>query len=708
MHRILNAVLLLVALASVCGTSVAAPPRDFVERTFASGLAQPVAFDIAGNGTVFVAEKKGRIRVVRNGVLLKTPFIDISGAVNSMGERGLLGVVVHPQFPRQPYLYVTYTFDPPQTRGRSGAAGADGNGQRVSRLSRFTARADANFTIGRKDSELVLFGRNSIWRNIGDPATSSNGPLGCQSNGQVINDCIPHDVTNHAIGNMMFASDGTLFLSVGDGSYAADFVRYPVIRAQRLNSPLGKVLRIDPATGDGLTDNPFYNGDATATRSKVWFYGLRNPFRFTLRRRTDQVYVGNVGQASYEEIDSGPAGANFGWPCFEGAGRALAKHRQFSRHPVCQALHADPSGVSAPLYSYPNNRGSAIVVGDFSPGDWPGGYQNRLFFADYARRHMSFMRVDDSGSRGTVKRFITDAGDVTQILFDKDRMYYSLLARGVIKTVSAKADNNPPTASIKATRTAGLAPLTVGFDGSASTDIDKDPLNYHWKVIDGPAAQGRRTNFTFSRNGRYRVRLTVRDALGLKDTAIVPIIVGDTPPRSGFRRATETLLNNTRYRAHQQVTLTGWGRDREDGELTGTSLSWSASLKHKNHVHPNLASDTGNRLSFKFPDHGDDTSVTVCLRVRDSAGLKSSKCGQVRPAEVKITVTSRPSGVAIDYAGRIRKTPFSVTSIVGGARTITAPVTADAKRFTAWSNGGNASHVFTVDPRTTRLHVRYD
>lgn len=696
-------------LVVLTGIASAGPPGAFIERVFVAGLAQPVAFDIADDGTVFVAEKAGRIRVVRNGVLLRTPFIDISAKVNSTGERGLLGVVVHPDFPQQPYVYVTYSYDPPQTRAARGAAGPDGNGQRVSRLSRFVARADSNFNVGRVGSELILLGRNSNWANIGNPAKSFDGPFSCERNGQFTKDCIPHDVTNHAIGNMKFAADGSLYVSVGDASYAADFKRYPVIRAQKIDSPLGKILRIDPATGRGLTDNPFYNGDASATRSKVWFYGLRNPFRFTLRRNTNQVYVGNVGQASYEEINSGEAGANFGWPCFEGADRGLLKHRQFSRHAICRALYADPSGVTAPLYAYPNTRGSAVVVGGFSPPNWPSGYQNRLYFADYAKLHMSFMRLDSTGNRGPAQRFINRAGDVTQILFDKERMYYSLLASGQIKTVRAKADNNAPVASIKAARLAGPVPLTVDFDARKSSDIDKDPLSYSWKFVEGATARGARVSHTFRRKGRYRVRLTVRDAQGLKDTKTIVIVAGDTEPRSGFRTATQERLANMRFRANQMVSLSGWGRDAEDGELAPENLTWSASLVHKNHEHPNLATATGNQFRFLFPDHGDQTSVTVCLRVRDSARLNAIKCGEVKPAQVKITVTSRPSGVLIDYDGRSHRTPFTVTSIVGGSRTVTAPAgAANGARFTAWSNGGEASHVFTVDPRLRRLHVRYD
>jgi len=130
-------------------------------------------------------------------------------------------------------------------------------------------------------------------------------------------DCIPSDSASHSVGNIRFAPDGTLFVTTGDGARFDD-VDPDALRAQNLDSLAGKVMRIT-RLGQGVPSNPFWNGAAGANRSKVWAYGLRNPYRFNLRPGTGTPYLGDVGWASYEEINVASAGANLGWPCFEGS-----------------------------------------------------------------------------------------------------------------------------------------------------------------------------------------------------------------------------------------------------------------------------------------------------------------------------------------------------------------------------------------------------
>jgi len=689
--------------------SAGSVPDGFVERVLAGGLRLPIAFDFAGpDETIFIAEKEGRIRVLRNGRLLPRPFLDISARVNSRGERGLLGVAVHPEFPSQPYVYVTYTYDPPQTRGRTGAAGPDGDGKRVARLSRFTARSDQAFNRAREDSEFVLLGRNSTWQNIGNSAGGRDGPLSCQSATGPIQDCIPHDTTNHAIGSMKFGSDSALYVSVGDGSYGGDVQRFPVMRVQDVNSPLGKVLRINPETGEGYTDNPFFNGDTAANRSKVWYRGLRNPFRFTLSRSSNRVYVGNVGQSSWEEINQGEAGANFGWPCFEGARTALARHGQFQNHPVCRSLYAQAASVTAPLYAYPNRGGAAIVLGDFAPASWPRPWGRSLFFADHNGRDLSFLRFDSAGNPVFARKFASAIGDLTQIVFFQERMYVTQLSTGQLKTIRPITDNVAPVAVMKTSRRAGLAPLTIRFDGRSSSDVDRDRLVYQWRFGDGQSATGPVVTHRYLRNGRFAARLTVTDSLGLSDTKRIAIIVGDRPPATGFLKRPAQRLLETRFKARQPVVLAGWGRDAEDGVLSGDSLQWTAATRHRQHTHPDLASASGDRIRFRFPDHGDETYVTICLQVRDSANLTARRCLDAKPLTVKVTITSEPPGVLVDYAGLSRRTPFTVDSVVAGDRTVTAPLRLDSgAAFSGWSDGGAASHVIRVPGEDLALRVMY-
>jgi len=185
-------------LIAICigGVQAATVPAGFTVETYASGLASPVDLHWAPNGLLFVAEKSGRLRVIENDVLLPTPFIDIRHEVNNLGDRGMLGVTVHPDFPNTPWVYVIYPYDPPETAGGTGNASAGGDGQRVSRLLRYTADITTAFTTAVPDSEVVILGTASTWENIGDPSadhTMTSSPWSCGPDGAFVEDCIPAD-----------------------------------------------------------------------------------------------------------------------------------------------------------------------------------------------------------------------------------------------------------------------------------------------------------------------------------------------------------------------------------------------------------------------------------------------------------------------------------------------------------------------------------
>lgn len=160
------------------------------------------------------------------------------------------------------------------------------------------------------------------------------------------------------------------------------------MRVQNLDSLSGKILRIHPLTGDGYADNPFYNGDPTHNRSKVYSYGLRNPFRFSVHPQTNEPFVGDVGWTLWEEIHSG-RGKNFGWPCYEGRDGGVsepqAKFRDTAAtRDACAALYAQgPGAVHPPAYAYAHNgQGAAIVTGPFYQGNaYPTAYQGCCFSA---------------------------------------------------------------------------------------------------------------------------------------------------------------------------------------------------------------------------------------------------------------------------------------------------------------------------------------
>ncbi|WP_225173920.1 DUF4082 domain-containing protein [Bradyrhizobium sp. IC4060] len=384
-------------------------------ETYVTGLGQgyaggPTAIDWTPDGRyMLVAQKDGVVRVVDNGELRSTPLIDISSEVNDVNDRGLLGIAVNPNFATDHYVYLLYTYDPPETAGQPGLAGPDQAGNRPARLVRVTV--DPTTMIADPASEVVLVGKNSIWaytsrpdvNSTGDPSIAPSGIVngttitapasqiesGSQDNdpdrtgiqNQNIRDYLATDSDSHGVGAVHFGPDGYLYLTVGDGvSY--NFVDPRGVRVQDIHNLSGKLLRIDPVTGEGVPGNPFYQAsDPNSNASKVFYYGVRNAYRFSFDPVTNLPVLGDVGWNSWEELNTGPAGSNFGWPYLEGPDRtgsyqnlaqAITFYNNGNRNNT-----SDPPAVFPILslsHGAPDNA-HVITAGDFYN-------QNTIFFDD--------------------------------------------------------------------------------------------------------------------------------------------------------------------------------------------------------------------------------------------------------------------------------------------------------------------------------------
>ena len=214
--------------------------------------------EIAPDGRIFVCQQGGSLRVIKDGALLSTPFLTLS--VDASGERGLLGIAFDPNFASNNFIYVYYTVS---------------TSPRHNRVSRFTANGD----VAVSGSETVLLDLDNL--------TSA---------------------TNHNGGAIHFGPDGKLYIAVGENATASN--------AQTLNNRLGKILRIN-SDGTPPADNPFFN-QATGNNRSIWALGLRNPFTFAFQPGTGRMFINDVGEASWEEINDGIAGSNYGWPNVEG------------------------------------------------------------------------------------------------------------------------------------------------------------------------------------------------------------------------------------------------------------------------------------------------------------------------------------------------------------------------------------------------------
>ena len=422
---------------------LAAPPTSVSlnKETIISGLNQPMAVEWTPNGDrFFVAEKGGVIKVAQNGRLQDTPFIDLTARVNGTRDRGLLDIAVHPDFFNgSPYVYALYTYDPPEVFQNSGWAGPDGNGNRAARLTRITADASTNFTTAVPNSEVVILGTNSTWNNFNAFANSTNdfneAPAGILSDGTNLQDFLAADSESHTIGSVEFGPDGALYISNGDGT-SYNRVDPRTVRVQDIDNLSGKILRIDPITGDGLADNPFYNGNPDANRSKVYQLGLRNPFRMTVDPRNGDVYVGDVGWTQWEEINSAEAGANFGWPYYEGGSDNSLRTGGYQYLSEARSFYNSGQSVSPSILAL--NHGTdginAIVLGDIYTGDaFPQEYQGDLFFNDLGRGIVYNASFDPQGNVTSFDTFTTGANIVVQIIQAPDgSLYYVDLDDGTV------------------------------------------------------------------------------------------------------------------------------------------------------------------------------------------------------------------------------------------------------------------------------------
>ena len=390
---------------------------------------------------MYVTLKSGVVRVVRDGQLLADPFIDISDQVNNTRDRGLLDIEIHPDFENNPYIYLLFTYDPPEVFQNTGdsLAGPDRNGNRAGRLIRVTADANNEYRTAVANSEVVLLGKNSTWDNFNAFANSTNDfnepPAGIRADGTNVQDFIATDSESHTVGALAFGNDGNLFVSIGDGT-SYNRVDPRTVRVQDIDNLSGKVLRIDPLTGEGLSDNPFFNGDSNANRSKVYHYGLRNPFRMTVDPATGKLYIGDVGWTQWEEVNEGPAGSNFGWPYYEGGSGTSLQTGRYRDLPEAQAFYASGQSVTAPVFGL--NHGTdginAIVLGSVYRGaTYPAEWQGAIFVNDLGQGLVRALQLDGDGNVINSLEFSNDARIVVKIAQGPDgQMYYADLDDGKI------------------------------------------------------------------------------------------------------------------------------------------------------------------------------------------------------------------------------------------------------------------------------------
>ena len=655
------------ALACIGAASAPAAtlPTGFSDELVTS-LLMPTAIAFTPDGRMLVTTQPGKLYV---GIGIASPVLalDISSDTCSSSERGMLGVAVDPSFVTNHYIYLYYTHV---------------NGSCDNRVSRFVL-GDTN--VVDRSTETVLI------------------------------DNLPTQGGNHNAGDLHFGPDGYLYISVGDGGcdYDLDTGCGGANAASRdQNILLGKILRIT-SSGGIPPDNPFQGAGtgrcATGAIApglkcqETYAWGLRNPFRFTFdpNASSPRFYINDVGQNTWEEIDLGQAGVDYGWNVREGN---CATGSTTDCGP-------QPAGMTNPVFAYDHSDGCASITGGaFIPvGAWSPAYDGAYLFSDYVCGSV-FQLVPQAGGGFTRSTFATGFGSssVVSMTFgpaSTHALYYTTYAGGgqIRRIVYTGSANRNPTAALTASPSSGPAPLADTLDASGSSDPDGNALTFTYDFGDGsPTTATSATSLTHTyAAGNYTASVTANDGRGGTSTATASIQAGNTAPSITI----DTPVVDSTFYVGQSLNLHATATDVQDGTLPASSLSWTVIRHHDAHTHPFLGPTTGNDIGFTGPAPEDlEAAASSYLEIRatatDSQGLSTTVIENIYPIKVMLTFASLPSGLTLNVAGAPLTTPTTVTSWQGWQFTVNAPDQTDsigrALKFSSWSDGGAQQHTLTT------------
>jgi len=637
-HRVIGAF-----LGVLMGTNLSIAqtyPADFGQVVVANGITDPTTMAFAPDGRIFVAQQAGKLRVIKNNALLPTPFISLT--VSSSGERGLLGIAIDPDFLTNNYIYLYYTVpgSPPHNR-----------------ISRFTA-----------DGDVALVGSESIVLEL-DPLSGA---------------------TIHNGGAMHFGKDGKLYVAIGENGTSSN--------AQNLDTYHGKLLGINK-DGSVPAGNPFTTG--SEQRKRVWAYGLRNPYTFSIHPTTGRILVNDVGQGTWEEInDATTGGKNFGWPTTEGIFNS-------NTYPT----------FTNPIYAYPHGsgdgKGCAIVGGTFfSPttSNYPSSYLGRYFFQEFCNVWIN--TLDLSGGSAVRAPFATGiSGGALAITVGPDGNLYYLgrsadaLFKIIYNNATSPFITNQP------------ADLTVGEGQNAVLSVSalgSTPLSYQWRKNGNNIPGATNSTLAFSpaalaNSGNYTV--VVSNASGNVTSEVATLtVLQNAPPVAEIL----TPVTGTTYVAGTNINFSGSGTDAEDGELQANAFSWEIHFHHDTHNHDQPAIDDVKQGSFLVPNVGetsDNVWYRIILTITDSQGLIGKDSVDVLPQKSTLNILSSPTGLQVTLDGQPVTTPHSVVSVEGMLRTI-GVVSPQVKNgitynFLTWSNDGDETQTITVPTDDMTLTAKY-
>ena len=455
-------------------------------------------------------------------------------------------------------------------------------------------------------------------------------------------------------------------------------------------------------------DNPFNDG-AGPNVDATWALGLRNPYRFSFDSLTGRMLIGDVGQNTFEEVNVGIRGANYGWP-------------------TCEGTCGNP-GMTNPIYSYPHNNRDAAITGGFvyRGTQFPARFFGDYFYADFAQNLIRYLALDEDGNITGSMNFVPEDGtpdgpidpimlkqgpDGSLVYVDFGWGWQESVNPAAIRRVRFITGNLPPVTQVAAQPLAGSPPLGVNFSSSGSFDPEGLPLSYAWDFGDGTGAAEPNPTHTYLESGVFEARLSLSDGELQTISQSLTISVG-TPPVVRIDAPADDAL----FRAGDIIQFSGTATDTEDGALPLSAYSWTILFHHDTHVHPTLGPVSGQAGgSFTVPASGhsfeDSTSYEIILTAIDSTGLQRSTSVYLYPDKVNLTFVSDPAALSLNIDGVPRSAPFTLDTVAGFRHNIGAPDQAIGTimyEFVSWSDGGPQSHLIVVgestDTYTALFHV---
>ena len=627
-----------VAMAWQSPASAATLPAGFAETRLASAMNNVTTMTLAPDGRIFVSEQAGRLRVIKNDALLAAPALTLT--VDATNERGLLGTAFDPEFANNGFIYVYYTSPTPVPHNR---------------ISRFTVNGDSV----APGSELALM---------------DLPPLGL--------------APIHNGGSIHVGVEGKLYVSVGENFNAPN--------AQSLNTTLGKLLRFN-TDGSIPQDNPFFDSLAGDSRA-IWAYGLRNPFTFDIQPGTGRIFVNDVGDKLFDEIDDIVRGGNYGWPETEGP-------------------HDDPR-FEKPFYYQPWSPSTCTLIGAafYNPmiRDFPIAYLGKYFFADLCGGYVKTLDPDTK----EISDFATGLSTPVDLDVSADgKLYYLNRGSGTGTGAVFRVFHSHPAPTISINPEDQLVSdgesVTFSCSGNGA-----EPLRYQWARGGIPIPGATEPNYSFAVSlgddgARFGCVISNDDGVAATNEAILHVTSNRTPLASIL-----APTPGATYVGGQTLFFEGDASDPEDGPLPPSALSWEVVFDHDTHTHPGLGPISGIRSgSYPISPIGETSThvkYRVILRAKDSTGLVRTIQRDVRPELTAILLDTNPTGRSVKLDGQPKTTPLSFDAVVGIRRTLQAPTfqqEAEASpvwyEFVSWSDGGAATHEIAVPSVPTTFSAEF-